>query len=133
VKPDRPDIAPWQVRLLTMNRRQTRVLVTGIFGCILMGLFPPWEQSFVNDLGHWYDRPAGVGFILDPPDVWPGVSAQDSLNDPNYLGATVNWTRLFIQWIIAGTVTLVYVWRFRDNLQDVVAPRPRHRPPTIYR
>lgn len=110
--------------MLTLNRRQTRALVTGIFGCIIMGLFPPWEQLFINELGHWYDRPAGFGFILSPPDL---------LNTPNYLGATLNWTQLFIQWMIGGAVTLICIWRFRDNLGDVVAPRPRHRPPTIYR
>lgn len=124
MKPAPPDIAPWQVRLLTLNRRQIRALITGIFGSMIMGLFPPWEQLFINELGHWYDRPAGFNFILSPPDLF---------STPNYLGATLNWTQLFIQWMAAAVVTMVYVWRFRDNLQDVIAPRPRHRPPTIYR
>lgn len=124
MKPDRPDIAPWQERLLTLNRRQTRALLTGVLAFVLMGLFPPWEQLYINELGGWYDRPAGVHFILAPPDQF---------HLSNYLGATVNWTQLFIQWFLVGGLTLAYVWRFRDNLGDALPPRPRHRPPTIYR
>lgn len=124
MKPDRPDIAPWQERLLTLNRRQTIALVAGIYCFIMMGLFPPWEQLFVNELGYWYDRPAGFNFVLSPPDLY---------NTPNYLGATVNWTQLFIQWILTAAIAMGVVWRFRDNLHDELVPRPRHRPPTIYR
>jgi hypothetical protein len=49
------------------------------------------------------------------------------------MGSTVNWTQLFVQWLIVIAVTLGYVWRFRDSLGDPMPPRPRNRPPTIYR
>lgn len=124
MKPDRPELAPWQERLLTLNRRQTRAMLTGIFVCILMGLFPPWEQLYVNELGGWWDRPAGTSFILSPPE-------EHSM--PNYMGATVNWTQLVVQWLVTGVITLGYMWRFRDSLGDPAPLRPRHRPPTIYR
>ncbi len=124
MRPDRPDLAPWQERLLTLNRRQTRALVMGIVGFILMGLFPPWEHMYINELGAWYDRPAGFHFILSPPE-------QFYLS--TYMGCTVNWTQMFVQWVLVVGVTMAYVWRFRDSLGDPLTPRPRNRPPTIYR
>ena len=96
----------------------------GIVGFILMGLFPPWEHMYINELGGWKDRPAGFHFILSPPE-------QNYL--ATYMGSTVDWTQMFIQWFVVVGVTPAYVWRFRDSLGDPLTPRPRNRPPTIYR
>ena len=113
MKPQRPGLAPWQERLLRLNPRQTWALLMGTFIFLWMGLFPPWEQMFTNELGAWYDRPAGFNWILSPPDLY---------QTPNYHGATVNWTQLFIQWAVVGGVTLACVWGLRDRLHDGLPP-----------
>ena len=119
MRPEKPELAPWQERLLRLNVRQTRALMLGVGIFIWMGLFPPWEQQFMNELGDPFVRPAGFNFILSPPDV---------TGHPNYRGSTVNWTQLLIQWFIVGSATLVYVWRFRDHLHDEHPPRIRMDP-----
>ena len=119
MKPDRPDLAPWQERLLRLNLRQTRALILGAGICIWMGLFPPWEKQFMGPMGNPYVQQAGFDFILSPPDVY---------QNEYYMGSTVNWTRLFILWAITGALTLLYVWRFRDHLHDEPPTRIRMDP-----
>ena len=109
MKPVKPPLAPWQERLLLLNRRQTRALVFGALAFVLMGLYPPWERGYVNEVGHWFDRPAGFHWILTPPDIY---------NVPNYLGATVDWTMLFIQWAVVGGITVAFLWGLRDRQLD---------------
>ena len=101
---------------MRLNVRQTRALICGAVVFLWMGLFPPWEQLFMGPLGNPYVRQAGFDFILSPPDAF---------QNEYYLGATVNWTRLFILWAIVGALTVTYVWRFRDNLHDETPPRLR--------
>lgn len=97
-----------------LNRRQARALLFGAMACIFMGLFPPWENSYMNPLGGWFDLPAGFHSVLMPPEV---------KNDPTFMGATVNWTQLFIQWGVAGALTLFFIWGLKDNLpHELPAP-----------
>ncbi len=78
--------------------------------CVFMGLMPPWERTFMNPLGEWYDRPAGYHWILSPPDIY---------NVPEYLGATVQWKMLFAQWFVAAGITLAFLIGLRDKPQFV--------------
>jgi hypothetical protein len=110
-------MAPWQERLLLLNRRQTRALLFGLFMFVFMGLYPPWEHMFMNEVGGWFDRPAGFHWILTPPDLY---------NTPTYMGATVNWTQLFIQWGVVGVITLIFIWGLKDRLQDDLPLPPGH-------
>ena len=106
----------WQERLLMLNRRQARALFFGVMAFIFMGLFPPWEYTYMNPAGKWYDRDAGFYSVLMPPEV---------KNDTTFMYATVNWTQLFIQWAVAGGLTLAFLWGLKDRLPHELPAPPR--------
>ena len=106
-----------------LNRRQARALFFGILACVFMGLFPPWEYSYMNPLGGWFDRPAGFYSIMLPPEI---------KNDPTFMGSTVNWTQLFIQWAVVGIITLVFTWGLKDRLQNEIPLPPGSARKTHY-
>jgi len=74
-----------------MNAKQRRLLQVGIAVAVLMGVFPPWTDSFRNEHLHLHSQgAAGYAFILDPPKTKMLHSI------------TIDGTRLLVQWIVVG-------------------------------
>jgi hypothetical protein len=106
VKPVPSGPTRWQSRLFGLNSRQTRALVAGVFGFIFIGLFPPWNHVFVNEIGAIHRRPAGFHAILGPPDM---------SGNPNWRGCQVDWALLAIEWAVAVGITAVFIYGLRDR------------------
>jgi hypothetical protein len=71
---------------------QRKIISMALILIILMGVFPPWKQSFKTD--QWqHEKPTGYGFIFHPPN--PTESAYS---------LSLDFSRLFLQW---GVVILV--------------------------
>ena len=85
-----------RVSLLRMNRRQTRAFVAGIGVMLLIGLYPPWNHVYVNELGARRTVPAGHGGLSAPPV---------SLTNYNLYGTHIDLIRLFVYWALAAGVT----------------------------
>ena len=78
-----------------MNRAQRRCLWGGIIAIGLLGLYPPWVQTFFR--AHM-TRPVGYSFIFRPPSVQFG-------------GVEIDGTRLLIEWFVVSLVTGLLVWQ----------------------
>jgi hypothetical protein len=78
---------------------QLKVIYAGLIIVVLMGLFPPWNYTFISPRGGYgqSERSAGYHPIFYPPP--PEVE-----NWPVY-GVRIDFVRLLIQWIIVGLLT----------------------------
>ena len=70
-----------------MNAKQRRLLQIGIAAAVLMGIFPPWTDSFQYETVHSQGA-AGYSFILDPPKA-------ELLHS-----ITIDLSRLVVQWVV---------------------------------
>jgi hypothetical protein len=80
-----------------MNAKQKKILVVGIAVAVLMGVFPPWTDSFLFDSGaegkFQSQSPAGYSFIADPPHAAnPQMQMLHTF--------TIDVSRLFVQWVV---------------------------------
>lgn len=106
MKPAPPRPSRLQNRLFGLNSRQTRALVAGVLGLIIIGLFPPWEHVFVNEIGAIQTRPVGFHGIMSPPDL---------SGHPNWRGCQVDWPILAFEWLVAAAVASSFVYGMRDR------------------
>ncbi|WP_286822555.1 hypothetical protein [Desulfobacter sp. UBA2225] len=75
---------------MSLNRNQRNVIIAGISIIVLMGIFPPWVNTFsVN--GVYSEESAGYDFIASPPP---------KKNNCRY-GIKIDTSRLLIQWVVA--------------------------------
>lgn len=72
-----------------MNAKKRRLLQVGIAVAVLMGVFPPWTDSFHYEQLHSQGA-AGYAFILDPPKT-------EMLHS-----ITIDVSRLLVQWVVVG-------------------------------
>lgn len=80
-----------------MNGIQVSVIRIGIAIACLMLLVPPWKVTF-SDLqgGELIERPAGLAFVLNPPEIGSNLSSN---------GSQIDITRLLILLAVTGAVT----------------------------
>ena len=79
-----------------MNRRQTRTFLAGLAIMFLIGLYPPWNYVYVNELGARRTVPAGHGGLSSPPHPY---------NEYNLYGTYIDIVRLLIYWALTAGVT----------------------------
>jgi len=73
-----------------LNPLQIKILIMSTVIFIVMGLFPPWTYTHDNRSMH-IEKPAGYGFIMEPPEP----------EESNYrYGIKVDTSRLAIQWLM---------------------------------
>ena len=89
-----------------LNMRQTRAFVAGIAGLIVLGLYPPWDHVFVNEIGAVQKRPAGFHAMAAPPEM---------SGNPNWRGSQVDWVLLAIEWALAAGITGSFIYGMRDR------------------
>ena len=81
-----------------MNAKQKKILVVGVAVAVLMGVFPPWTDSFLLDSGEQgkiqSQSAAGYSLILDPPQAQPGMQLLHTF--------TIDISRLFVQWVVVA-------------------------------
>lgn len=88
-----------------MNRKQTVVIGLAVAAWVLMALFPPWRDTWVNAEGYRMIYDAGYHFLFSPPaPVFP--------NKPH-----VYLVRLLIQGaaVLAIAAVLVLIFRKRKH------------------
>ena len=76
-----------------MNAKQRALLQVGTAVAALMGIFPPWSDSFLytdSSLQVHTQGAAGYSFILDPPKA-------EMLHT-----ITIDVSRLFVQWVVVA-------------------------------
>lgn len=113
MKRNRPGPPTWQSRLLSLNRRQTHALAVGFALLLFLGVYPPWEHKFMNEIGGELERPAGYHYALSPPAL---------SGSPNWTGADVDWTMLGVQWLVCLGLTAAAVYGFRDRSPGTQRP-----------
>lgn len=72
-----------------MDVKQRKLLLVGIAAAVLMGVFPPWTDSFRYEQAHSQGA-AGYAFIFDPPkaEIMHTVS--------------IDVSRLVVQWVVVA-------------------------------
>lgn len=72
-----------------MNAKQRKLLQVGIVVAVLMGVFPPWMDSFSYEQLHSQGA-GGYAFIFDPPkaEILHTVS--------------IDLSRLVVQWVVVA-------------------------------
>lgn len=106
MKSDRAKPPRWQMALLQLNRRQIHALAVGLLLFVSVGLYPPWDHLYRNEIGGATKRPAGFHFINAPPDnTW----------DPTWSGAQVNWLLLSIELMAVAGISAAFIYGFRDR------------------
>ncbi len=63
------------------------ILLTGIVLFVLMGMFPPWKETFQAS-GAFSENPKGYAFIAAPPKV----------QNERVQGMHINMSQLIVQW-----------------------------------
>jgi hypothetical protein len=98
-----------------MTRPALHTLWIGVFLVVLMGLFPPWVKVRTHVVaGSNIQTQASLilyhdveyGFLWSPPD-------RDNQN--NQVAAFVDLSRLLVQWVIVGALTLAIVLTFNGE------------------
>ena len=90
-----------------MNRKQKVVFWLGIIVFALMGIFPPWRYTFAAlDRGGGMSKPAGYGFIFDPPTP---------LQDFPPFGIVLDGSRLMVQWLMVAAFTTALIVTLRKK------------------
>lgn len=85
------------------DNKKTVVICVIIAGC-LMGLFPPWTETFKYQSMH-SQKPAGYSFIFTPPNP---------CGDTPTCGVLLDVRRLFVQWAALGGIGVVAWMLTRD-------------------
>ena len=80
---------------MSINPIQKKIIMVGIGIIILMGLFPPWTNTFHYKTAY-SKKPAGYAFILTPPKKRAQSIAY---------GIELDVTRLIVQWMIIFMAT----------------------------
>jgi hypothetical protein len=96
-----------------MKARQKQVLIVGIAVAVLMGVFPPWTDSFLLDSGAQgkiqSQSSVGYSFIFDPPQAQPQMQMFHTF--------AIDIRRLFVEWVVVALAVgggLVY---FREPVK----------------
>jgi len=106
----------------TMNPIQKQLLVLGAALVLAMGVYPPWVRfthyvfpSRVIATETQTEVPAGYSWIWEPPRA-------DSSDSYHPQSVKLDWSRLFVQWVIAASVVGAALLWFKDSdkksLQD---------------
>ena len=86
-----------------MNRKQTVIIGLAVTTLVLMALFPPWRDTWVNAQGYRMIYDAGYRFLFSPPaPVFP--------NKPH-----VYLARLLIQGATVLVVAVLLILIFRKR------------------
>lgn len=80
----------WSKRLLELNPRQGRVVVSAAILCVAMGLYPPWYHVYVNEVGTFRSVPGAYSYLLAPPVP---------LARENWYATHISFDILAIQWL----------------------------------
>ena len=86
-----------------MNHKQKKVLLIGIAVIVLMGLFPPWQETRARENRPLSRSPAGYHFILTPPSGYRSI------------GYTLDFARIAVQFIEVGAITAGAVLYLKDK------------------
>jgi hypothetical protein len=78
-----------------MNKKQKIVFLVGLGIIVLMGLIPPWSDSYSGE--SFYD------FLFSSPAFWRGGRP------------TIDFTRLFLQWAVVVIATAGIIFILKDN------------------
>lgn len=92
-----------------MNKKQLICLWSGIIVIVMMGIFPPWFLPL--NVGRLQSRrDVGYKFILTPVEIEvpPAV-------DTSPVVASIDITRLCVQWVIVTVITGGFIVTFRDK------------------
>jgi hypothetical protein len=102
-----------------MKAKQKQVLMTGIAVAVMMGVFPPWTDTFFFDSGAQgriqSQAPARYSFILVPPQAPEQVQMFHTF--------TIDIGRLFVQWVIVALAVgggLVYFGEPAGKSEDTL-------------
>jgi hypothetical protein len=87
------------------NAKQLKIFQIGLLAAVLMGIFPPWVDTFsvyANGTDVHSQGSAGYAFILDPPQAltWHTVN--------------IDFGRLCIQWLVVGFAIGVGILNFKE-------------------
>ena len=85
-----------------LNDRQRIIVVGGVILFVLMGLLPPWTQTW-SHRSSYNVSPLGYGLIVSPPVLE---------HSQEFSGVRIDLSRLIVQWLILTAVTIlgVFIW-----------------------
>lgn len=88
-----------------VNSTQKYIVIGGVFLFILMGIVPPWVQTF-DAKGTYSEEPLGYFPIITPPKP---------TRESRWFGVKIDISRLAIQWFVVFVSTGVFVSIARDD------------------
>lgn len=106
MNPPAPKIGRLERWALRLNRRQTRALLLGLLGCLIVGMNPPWDFHLENELGGVRKVSAGFHFAGSPP-YYGGTMFRTE--------AHVNWPILLLIEAVCLGVTIALILGLRDK------------------
>jgi hypothetical protein len=83
-----------------VNTAQRVALWLGIGSILLMGVMPPWRETFRNSRGVSSERPAQYAPLWNPPER-PGEGTWGL-----QFGIRLDTSRLLMQWSLVGIITI---------------------------
>jgi hypothetical protein len=81
-----------------MNEKQRKILLIGLAVFLLIGLYPPWTETYYS-AKYNSEQPKGYSLIFSPPTTYLPQ------------GIKIDVTRLVVQWILAGGVIFVLYYQ----------------------
>lgn len=101
-----------KIRDIFTNQIERKIILIGICMIFLMGLFPPWTDTFHRAGMKAVEKPAGYSFLLTPPSSERITSA--------YYGVQIDFSRLLLQWFLmaiagGGVVFAMRAWKMKKE------------------
>jgi hypothetical protein len=96
----------WIKGAYIMENMRKKIISIAVVIIILMGVFPPWVEKFkMKDFQ--LERPLGYAFIFSPPET-----------TNNAYGLSIDFSRLFLQWVVAILVVGLFIFVSRKGAKD---------------